>query len=91
MGFYNKKHIEAFHTNEYFCDKCESLMQFEDEWEETLICPKCGRSMDSDRYRFESDEEYEALFPTKEELEEIENDDKDENDYGECYDRNIDE
>ena len=45
-----------------------AVMKFEDKWEDVLICPECGHSIDSDRYGCESDEEYEALYPTEEEV-----------------------
>lgn len=43
-------------------------MEFEDEWEDTLICPECGHSVDLEHYGFENDEEYDALYPSKEEF-----------------------
>ena len=43
-------------------------MQFEDEWEDILVCLECGHSVDLDHYGMENDEEYEALYPTKEEV-----------------------
>lgn len=69
MGsFFNKKAIEALLTGKYICSQCGAEMEFEDEWEDVLICPCCGNSIDSECYGFESDEEYEALYPTKEEV-----------------------
>lgn len=69
MGsFFNKKAIEALLTGKYICSQCGAEMEFEDEWEDVLICPCCGNSIDSERYGFESDEEYDALYPTKEEV-----------------------
>ncbi len=69
MGsFFNKKAIEALLTGKYICSQCGAEMEFEDEWEDVLICHCCGSSIDSERYGFESDEEYEALYPTKEEV-----------------------
>ena len=52
-------------------------MEWEDEWEDTLVCPKCGHSMDSDHYGFASEEEYNAMYPTKEEVCGYEDDDDD--------------
>lgn len=43
-------------------------MEFEDEYEEVLICPGCGHSVDLEHYGFENDEAYEALYPTREEV-----------------------
>ena len=39
------------------------LMEFEDEWEDTLVCPACGHSVDLEHYGMENDEEYDALYP----------------------------
>ena len=68
MSMFNEKWIEAMLTGNYICSKCGAKMEFEDEWEEVLICPNCGYDMDADKYGFESDEEYEAFYPTKEEI-----------------------
>lgn len=43
-------------------------MQFEDEWEDILVCLECGYSVELERYGMEDDEEYEALYPTREEV-----------------------
>lgn len=32
------------------------------------ICSKCGHSVELERYGMEDDEEYEALYPTREEV-----------------------
>lgn len=85
MGFFNDKQIEAMFGGGYFCSECGSKMEFEDEWEDILICPKCGHSIDSDHYGFENEEDYDALFPTKEEVLGIEEDPYDE-DANEPYD-----
>lgn len=42
-------------------------MEFEDEWEDTLVCLHCGHSVDLDEYGCE-EEEYENLYPTREEV-----------------------
>lgn len=68
MSLFNEKHIKAMLTGEYFCPNCNGLMEFEDEWKETLVCPRCGYDLDVDKYGFDSDEEYEAMFPTLEEI-----------------------
>lgn len=84
MSFFNDAQVEALLTGRYICRKCGAIMQFEDEYEDTLVCPECGYSEDSDRYGM-SDEEYDALYPTKEEV--CGYDEKDENDEycGETY------
>lgn len=66
--FYNEKQAEAFKSGEYYCRECGELMEFEDEHEDSLICHTCGFSQDSDYYGFSSDDEYDALFPTEEEV-----------------------
>jgi len=84
--FFNPKRLKAMETGEYFCPKCGSLMLFEDEYEDTLICSKCHYDMDLDRYGYDSDEEYESTFldiPVDEKSE----DNKD----GESYDEVCDE
>ena len=42
-------------------------MFWEDDSEEVLICPSCGHEETSDHYGF-TDEEYDNLYPTKEEV-----------------------
>lgn len=68
MSIFNEKQIEAMLNKEYVCNKCGAKMEFEDEWEDTLVCTHCGHSIDSDRYGCEDDEEYEKLYPTREEV-----------------------
>lgn len=68
MGIFNEKKVEALLSGEYVCSECGAVMEFEDEWEDILICPECGHSVDLERYGCESDEEYEALYPTEEEV-----------------------
>ena len=81
-NFFNKKQIEAFETGQYWCDKCGSIMEFEDEdSHDILICPCCGAETDVDHYGFDSDEEYEALYPTREEVLGEEDDDEPEETY----------
>ena len=43
-------------------------MQLEDEWEDILVCLECGHSVELEQYGMEGDEEYEALYPTREEV-----------------------
>lgn len=63
MIFFNEAKIKAFETGRYICEKCGSVMKFENEWEETLVCEKCGHEIELERYGF-TDEEYEDLYPT---------------------------
>ncbi len=68
MNLLNNAQIEALLTGRYICSECGELMEFEDEWEDTLVCPHCGHSVDLEHYGFEKDEDYDALYPTKEEV-----------------------
>lgn len=85
MRFFNKKAIEALLKRKYICSECGAEMEFEDEWEEVLICHKCGHLIDSEMYGFENDEDYDALYPTEEELLDFENENDEDNEYGETY------
>lgn len=86
MSFFNKKQIKAMLSREYFCNECGNLMEFEDEGEDVLLCPHCGHSVELDEYGRENEEEYENLYPTREEVLGIDNDEDEENPYGETYD-----
>lgn len=91
MSIFNKKQNKALLSKKYICNECGELMEFEDEWEDILICPKCGHTIETDDYGFEDgdDEDYEEYYPTKEEVLGIvsEDDEIDEdNPYGETYD-----
>lgn len=68
MSFFNDAQKDAMITGRYICSECGALMIFEDEYEDVLICPECGHSVEFEHYGFENDEEYEALYPTKEEI-----------------------
>ena len=78
MGFFNELMRRALDTGEYYCPECGALMEFEDEkWRDTLVCLECGHSMDLDMYGFADEDEYNAMFPTREEVLGIEDDDED--------------
>lgn len=66
--FFNEKRRKALETGIYICPKCNHVMEFENEWEDTLVCPHCGHDLDVEKYGFDSDEEYENLYPTKEDI-----------------------
>lgn len=68
MSFFNNSQIEGLFTGRYICNECGGHMEFEDEWEDTLVCPNCGHSVDLDHYGFEKDEDYDALYPTKDKV-----------------------
>lgn len=87
MSFFNEKLAEALLTGNYYCSECGALMEFEDEWRDTLVCNNCGNSVDLDHYGFDSDEEYDSLFPTMEEVCGDEYEDEEDDEYnGETYD-----
>ena len=54
-------------NRKYFCPQCGSDMQWENEWEDSLVCIACGYSMDPEVYGL-SEEEYQDLYPTKEQV-----------------------
>lgn len=84
MSFINKAREEAMLTGEYYCDACGGLMEWEDEWEDILVCPACGNSIDSDHYGL-TDEEYDELYPTKEDVLGYDEGDEDDEYNGETY------
>ncbi len=71
MDILNSARIDALYTGEYTCPYCGGSMEFEDEWETVLVCPSCGESIELDRYGY-SDDEYDELYPTEDELDEDE-------------------
>ena len=77
MGIFGEKRWEAFATGKFICSKCGEEMIFEDKWEETLVCPKCGHKVSSELYGIESEEEYDALYPIIQIEEENEHDKED--------------
>lgn len=68
MSFFNDKQIKGLLSGEYICRKCGGLMEFEDEWEDTLVCPACGHDVALDNYGMEGDEDYANLYPTEDEI-----------------------
>ena len=68
MSIFNEKQKKAMTDGEYTCSVCGKLMNFEDEWRDTLVCFHCGHSIDLDDYGCEGDEKYENLYPTREEI-----------------------
>ena len=68
MSIFNDKMLEGMFGGTYTCSQCGGKMEFEDEYGDVLICESCGHSLDYDRYGCESDDEYDALYPTLEEV-----------------------
>lgn len=84
-GFFNDDLMEALDTGMYICSKCGAFMNFEDEeFKDVLICPECGHEVEFDRYGIEDDDEFDALYPTKEEVCGYDDED-DSDDAGETY------
>ena len=64
-SFFNEKLIAALKSGKYYCEKCGSLMEFEDEeYHDVLVCPSCGAKTDIEDYGF-TDEELDAFYSTK--------------------------
>lgn len=55
MSFFNDAQRDGLLTGRYICSECGGLMEFEDEWEDTLVCPACGHSVDLEHYGMEND------------------------------------
>lgn len=65
MSIFNEEQIKAMFSREYICHECGHLMEFEDEWEDTLVCPRCGHGIGLDDYGRGGYEEDEHLYPTR--------------------------
>lgn len=68
MSLFNDKLVEALFTGNYVCSQCGSKMEFEDERRDTLVCNKCGHSVDLDLYGSEDESDYSALYPPMEDI-----------------------
>ena len=82
MSFFSDLFRSAFFSGNYTCPECGEAMEFEDEHEETLICPNCDYEVDIENYGFGKDEDYDALYP----VDDIDADNEDEDYTGETYD-----
>lgn len=82
MSIFNDKMLKAMGAHKYICNECGGVMEFEDEWEDSLVCPSCGNSMDLDMYGFADEDEYNALYPSREE---VLGEEDDEDNEGETY------
>lgn len=75
MGFFDYLLNHVSGVSDYTCPKCGGNMKFADD--EVLMCEKCRYSTEVDDY--DSDEEYDNLYPTREEVTgEYEEDDEEE-------------
>ena len=88
MSLFSFGQILGMFGGKHTCPQCGAQMEWENDNEETLVCPQCGNSIDSDHYGF-TDEEYDSLYPSKEEVCGYKDDDED--DCGESYDEVYDE
>ena len=78
MSIFNEEQIKAMFGREFICHECGHFMGFGGEWADTLVCPQWGPSVGLDDYGREGNEEYENLYPTREEVLGIANDDSEE-------------
>ena len=78
MSIFNEEQIKAMFSREFICHGCGHFMEFGGGWEDTLVCSRCGHGIDLDDSGREGDEEYENLYPTREEVLGIANDDSEE-------------
>lgn len=60
MSFFNDAQRDGLLTGRYICSECGGLME--------LVCPACGHSVDLEHYGMENDEEYNALYPTRDQI-----------------------
>ena len=75
MSIFNDAMLKALETGVYICDECGAKMKFADD--DTLWCPKCGNEVDYDHYGYADEDEYNAAYPTREEVLGIEEEDDD--------------
>lgn len=62
MSIFNEEQIKAMFSREYICHECGHLMEFEDEWEDTLVCPHCAaKAMKNMRTYTQPEKKYWAL------------------------------
>lgn len=85
---FNKKIIEAFKTGIFTCDECGARMEAIDEDE--YYCPACGYVTDIEHYGY-SEEEYENLYPSMEDVLELYDTEEDDEFNGEYYEEECDE
>lgn len=72
MSFFNDAQKDALLTGRYICSKCGARMQFEDEWEDILVCLECGHRALSlfflvvyMRYHFDKPEIYLSMYGSR--------------------------
>ena len=85
MGFFNEKLAKSLLSGLYTCSECGGRMEFEDDNEDVLVCPKCGHSVELEEYGFEHPEDYNDLYPTKDEFYDSDEDDDDSAPYEEVH------
>jgi hypothetical protein len=67
-SFFNRALEHGLLTGNYFCSECAGLMEFEDDNEDILVCPKCGHSVELEAYGFDDPEDYNSLYPSEEDV-----------------------
>jgi len=77
MSFFNDKLIEAMFGGGYKCSQCGKKMIFEDDNESILVCESCGHSVLLELYGAEDEEDYDSLYPRKEDWFDDEDDEED--------------
>lgn len=78
MSIFNEEQIKAMFSREYICHECGHLMEFEDKWGDTLVCPHCGHRVGLDDCGREGGEGCENFSPPREGVLGIANDDSEE-------------
>lgn len=68
MSIINDRLAAALFGGGYYCRECNGRMQFEDDSQDYLVCTECGYIIPYERYGIEEDDEYEAAYPTYEDL-----------------------
>ena len=62
-----------YYYKDFTCPECGGEMEFEDQYEDVLICKSCRYDMPYEKYGYHDEEVWDAInnFPTYEELMEI--------------------
>ena len=76
MSIFNEEQIKAMMSGRYICSECGSVLGFGDGWGDSLVCPHCGHSVDLDEYGCEGDDKYEHVYPTREDVLGVADEDK---------------
>ena len=92
MSLFDFRKLFAAATGEHLCAKCGALMEYEDDSEDVLVCPKCGHSVFTSKFAEDDEEDsYESVYNQPYDGEFDGPYTRDEDDYGEYYDPEYDE